>query len=169
MAGKTIRYADGTVRTGKYNHYRYERSNSAGHFLWAANELQPAAGQRNKHFYRKAWIMNRVSDLGTLELWSYNTLVMKFDTITRKFSYLDGYAPYGSYRSAYVERRDHETRYNSVTTREHERAFIQHCFTLFEGVRYPTSNAELDSYDSFSSYSQPHYIHVELSADGYAI
>lgn len=168
MAGKTIKYADGTVRTGKYNHYCYERFDRNGDLLWIAEELQPTAGQQNKHFYRKAWIVQHVETPETLELWSYNTLVMKFDRITGKFSYLDGFAPFGSYRSIYMERRNHAARYNSVTTRLHEQAFMAACARKYDGT-VPTSCEYMTDYNTFSTYAQPHYIHVELSADGYAI
>lgn len=147
---RTYTYNDGTIRTGKRGNYMLTKVYNDGETV-TARELQPAPFQRNKSFNQRAWIVTRSSNPNVIELWSYNTLVMEFDTRANRFAYLDGYAPFGKYRSQYIERRDHETRYNSVTTRLHETAF------LYQWGGMDEDHEDFDVFETFSTYLQmPH-------------
>lgn len=170
---REYKYNDGVIRTGKRGQYKLEEERFLGfdvkdgaHIpqyckLWT-EELQPAPFQRNKSFNQRAWVVRR-SDTVKVQLWSYNTLVMQFDPTTGMFEYLDGYAPFGSYRSKYIERRDHEARYNTVTTRLHELAFLHYItrteMTFYNGMPY--ENGELDMYESFNRYDQPKHTYCQ--------
>lgn len=145
--GKTYEYNDGWVRTGKRGQYTLTKTYRDGSTV-TAQELEPAPFQRNKSFNQRAWIVMR-TDSDLIELWSYNTLVMTFNAEERVFGYLDGYAPMGKYRSPDISKRDRETRYNTVTTRLHELAFLHKFGGMGEKLE------DLVSYGFFSTYSQP--------------